>query len=383
VRLISSTGDYRLGNRPMPGFPILLYSDMTSCWQVNEFFRFYLQRGAIESKKSWEPIGRSLYDYFGFLEAHELDWDDVERGEDKNLLAAYRDYSFEVPKLARTTVRQRLTYICEFYKYAVRRSWISKLPYAFETRHVAAGARGFLAHASNAGGKAEAISVMPRAHKSLVKFLSVDQARLLLKAARNVHHAALIRLALCTGLRREELATFPLAYVFDPDKTGAVGANVAVTLDPADGSGMRTKGSKVRTIYMARAVMKGLKRYADHYRGERSSLSPHDMAPLFLNQTGRPFSQDGKGIEAIVRKLGRSVGLQTYPHILRHTYATNTLVSLQRRRRDSRIEPVVFLQRQLGHASLITTMVYLHLINELADDAVLTYDEEINAWCAE
>lgn len=62
--------------------------------------------------------------------------------------------------------------------------------------------------------------------------------------------------------------------------------------------------------------------------------------------------------------------------MLRHTYATHTLVALQRTR--STVEPLVFLQRQLGHRSIHTTMVYLHLINELADDAVLAYDSELN-----
>lgn len=60
----------------------------------------------------------------------------------------------------------------------------------------------------------------------------------------------------------------------------------------------------------------------------------------------------------------------------RHTYATHTLVALQRNRGS--VEPLVFLQRQLGHSSIQTTMVYLHLVNELADDAVLAYDDELN-----
>ena len=68
------------------------------------------------------------------------------------------------------------------------------------------------------------------------------------------------------------------------------------------------------------------------------------------------------------------------PHTLRHTYATHTLVALQRQRGETRegIEPLVFLQKQLGHASIQTTMEYLHLVNELADSAVLTYDDELN-----
>lgn len=353
---------------------------MSSCWEANEFFRFYLQRGAIESKKSWDPISRAIYDYFGFLEAHDLNWKDVARGEDKNLLAAYRDYSFEVAGLERTTVRQRLTYICEFYKYAVRRNWIDVLPYTIEIRHVTKNARGFLAHTQAKSGSAETKSVMPRAHRHLIKYLSIDQARMLLGAAVNIHHQTLIRLALSSGLRREELATFPLAYVLaaDPGPQGA--SHVVIRLDPSDGTGMQTKGSKARDIHISRAVLMGLKHYAAHYRGERASLSQGDQPHLFLNQYGLPFANDGQGIEAIVRKLGRKVGLKTYPHMLRHTYATHTLVSLQRRRRKAGIEPIVFLQHQLGHASINTTMVYLHLINEVADDAVLAYDEEIQSW---
>lgn len=62
--------------------------------------------------------------------------------------------------------------------------------------------------------------------------------------------------------------------------------------------------------------------------------------------------------------------------MLRHTYATHTLVTLQRNRGN--LDPLVFVQRQLGHSSIQTTMVYLHLVNELADDAVLAYDDELN-----
>jgi integrase/recombinase XerD len=69
--------------------------------------------------------------------------------------------------------------------------------------------------------------------------------------------------------------------------------------------------------------------------------------------------------------------------MLRHTYATHTLVALQRSRDRNRLEPLVFLQRQLGHVSINTTMVYLHLINELADEAVLAYDDELNDWATE
>jgi integrase/recombinase XerD len=53
---------------------------------------------------------------------------------------------------------------------------------------------------------------------------------------------------------------------------------------------------------------------------------------------------------------------------------------LQSRRRENRVEPLVFLQRQLGHASIQSTLIYLHLIHELVDDAVIAYDAELDAF---
>jgi integrase/recombinase XerD len=141
---------------------------------------------------------------------------------------------------------------------------------------------------------------------------------------------------------------------------------------------MKTKGGKPRVLYVSRHLMKDLHHYAVHYRGQRASLSKDVHRPLFLNQAGEPFSADGKSLDRIVRLIGQKAGLKVWTHMLRHTYATHTLVVLQRNRAANRIEPLVFLQQQLGHASIQTTMAYLHLINEVADDAVLAYDEELN-----
>ncbi|CAG2152075.1 tyrosine-type recombinase/integrase [Ralstonia mannitolilytica] len=381
MRLTSSTSDFTIAGVRRPGFPILLWKDMRSCEPVNEFLRVYLLRGTIESERSWEAIARALYDYFGFLEANGLQWDDVKRGEQKNLVAAYRDYSFKECHLARNTVRQRLVYVCEFYKYAVRKQWVDALPYAYELRRIGKSAE-FLAHIDRSGGEVQVPSVMPKKHKTLVRYLTLDQARRLLRAADNPHHHALVNLALRTGLRRLELATFPLSYVVDPDNLGTTEPNVTLHLDPEDGSGMRTKGSTPRDLVVSRNLMRYLHRYAIHYRGERSSLNNEPQLPLLLNQDGKPYAADGKGIGPIVCELGRRADVQAHPHILRHTYATHTLSSLQRARKSSGIEPLIFLKSQLGHKSLRSTEIYLHCSNELAISAIIEYDRELEseAW---
>lgn len=63
MELVWATEDLVIAGRPYPGFPILLWDTMDSCVPANEFFRHYLLRGAIGSRKSWPSTGRALYDF--------------------------------------------------------------------------------------------------------------------------------------------------------------------------------------------------------------------------------------------------------------------------------------------------------------------------------
>lgn len=376
MELVWATEDFVIAGQPYPGFPILLWDTMESCVPANHFFRHYLLRGAIGSERSWPSTGRALYDFFSFIQAHELDWHDVDRGEAKSLVAAYRDYCLVTCELAPGTTRQRLHYICKFYELALKEGWVERLPFTYEERSVRRKA-SFLAHVDASGGKVMANDVMPRTYKALPRFLSMAEVKALLSAVENPHHRIMMRLALHTGLRREEIATFPLAYVFSPEIAGRTERNLRIRLDPFDGSGMVTKGSKAREIYVSRQFMADLYRYVTKVRGERASLSKPPQRALFLNQSGEPYGKDGKSLNRIISKAGKQAGIKVHAHMLRHTYATHTLVSLQRKP-ASGLEPLVFVQRQLGHSSIQTTMVYLHLINEMADEAVLAYDDELN-----
>lgn len=377
MELVWATEDFVIAGQPYPGFPILLEDSMESCVPANQFFRHYLLRGDIGSKRSWPSTGRALYDFFSFIRAHELDWRDVDRGEAKSLVAAYRDYCLVTCKLSPNTTRQRLHYICKFYNFALKEGWVNRLPFTYEERAVRRQA-GFLAHVDASGGKVMANDVMPRSHKILPKFLSMLEVKALLAATDNPHHRMMVRLALHTGLRREELATFPLTYVIDPNKTVRTERNLRIRLDPYDGSGMMTKGSKPREILVSRQFMAELYRYVTKVRGERASLSKASQQVLLLNQFGEPYGEDGKSLNRIINKAGTRAGIKVHTHMLRHTYATHTLVSLQHNP-TSGIDPLVFLQRQLGHSSIQTTMVYLHLVNEMADEAVMAYSDELNA----
>lgn len=377
MELVLATRDYAVAGLPREGFPILLWSSMESCVPANRFLQHYLLRGRIASKNSWKTIGQAIYDYFGFLEAHDLNWDDVDRDQtQRTLVVGYRDYCLDELSQKLNTVRLRLLYVCEFYRYAFRHGWINKLPFEQEERR-SRNTGSFLMHARGRS-VTEVPDVMPVRRPQPIKFLSRSGIHDLLNAPANTHHRMLIRLALHTGLRREELATFPVAYVFDPDKTDWKSRNVRVRLDPEDGQGMRTKGMRSREIFMTRWFMKELAQYVKLHRSEHIA-DGETPNTLFLNNVGKPFAASGKAIERIVRTLGARSGVQVHTHMLRHTYATHTLVALQRNRTVG-LDPLVFVQKQLGHASIQTTMIYLHMINELADEAVLAYSDELDGW---
>lgn len=120
-----------------------------------------------------------------------------------------------------------------------------------------------------------------------------------------VRNTAIVRLLYAMALRRFEVANIDLEHVdFGAGKLQIVG-----------------KGRKNPTeMTMPASVVKAL--------GEWVALRGRDPGPLFLSMdpakkgTGR---LDGSSIRRIVRKLGQEVGLNLWPHGLRHSSITSAL----------------------------------------------------------
>ena len=64
---------------------------------------------------------------------------------------------------------------------------------------------------------------------------------------------------------------------------------------------------------------------------------------------------DAGTIESFVRKLGRKVGVDAYPHKFRRTCATNALRNGM---------PIEMVSKMLGHEQLSTTQIYLDISDE-------------------
>ena len=85
-------------------------------------------------------------------------------------------------------------------------------------------------------------------------------------------------------------------------------------------------------------------------------------------------------LHLIARCARHGVRLQAHAHLLRHTFAVLTLEQLQRghianlaelnseqRGHYTRVfgDPLDWVRRRLGHASITTTQIYLHTLEEL------------------
>ncbi|WP_298233969.1 hypothetical protein [uncultured Azohydromonas sp.] len=78
-----------------------------------------------------------------------------------------------------------------------------------------------------------------------------------------------------------------------------------------------------------------------------------------------------------MQDLGRKVGFDIRPLMLRHSYAIHTLLLLKAHP-DIRLEPLMYVRDRLGHKSVQTTMVYLQQIERLLGAEALSMMAEFD-----
>lgn len=108
------------------------------------------------------------------------------------------------------------------------------------------------------------------------------------------------------------------------------------------------KGAKERTVFFNDEAKVSLRAYIEK-RGH--------ISPALFTSTKAPHQQlKTHALEDIVRKVGERAGIKTYPHKLRHTFATVGLRNGM---------PLEKLQALLGHTNPQTTLIYAKLNSDI------------------
>ncbi|MDE6118089.1 MAG: site-specific tyrosine recombinase XerD [Duncaniella sp.] len=125
---------------------------------------------------------------------------------------------------------------------------------------------------------------------------------------------------------------------------------------------VRGKGNKERLVPMSDAAISEI----DDYLIDRAALpvKPGEENILFLNRRGRRLTRER--IFQIVKSLAEEAGIRKSisPHTLRHSFATHLLEGGANLRA---------IQQMLGHESIVTTQIYIHLDRSTLRSDILTF----------
>lgn len=177
----------------------------------------------------------------------------------------------------------------------------------------------------------------PKMWKNLPEFLSVEEIDKLLSSVRkdkkNLRDRAILELLYSSGLRVSELVEL---------RVNSINFNEGIVK-------CHGKGNKERIVPVGDYALEVIQKYLVS-RSKQNEIG--DESYLFTNPSGKKISRIA--VWQIVKKRARLAGIkkETYPHMMRHSFATHLL----ERGADLRA-----VQEMLGHSDISTTQIYTHV----------------------
>lgn len=225
-------------------------------------------------------------------------------------ILAFRNYLLSERRLALATVKRRLCCVRSLFRWLVRKNDLGISPFT-------------------------SLDLQVRLPDRLPRTLTTEHAGRLVSGlnALGPHVAIVAGLLLTTGMR--------------------VGELVRLNLDDVDVQSGRIrvfgKGARERIVFLSNEALRlDLARYL----GTRHRKGTSRRRRLLVTDRGRPAT--AAHVRRYVSSLAKATGvpIRVTPHMLRHTTATMLLEAGT---------DIRFVQRLLGHRSIVTTQIYAHV----------------------
>lgn len=170
----------------------------------------------------------------------------------------------------------------------------------------------------------------PRKEKKLPIVLSVTEVATMIKATQNIKHRTLIILAYSSGMRRSEIMLLKPCHIDS--------ARMCIRV-------VHGKGKKDRFTILSSKALENLRFYYQMFKPETFLFEP-------MGRKGTTLS--ASSLNNIVKQAAKRAGIKKEIsfHTLRHSFATHML--------ENGIN-IRIIQQFLGHTSIKTTSVYLHI----------------------
>lgn len=252
---------------------------------------------------------QDLGDFATYLGESRLELPDVDRHSIRGYLAELSNRG-----LSRGSVIRKVSTIKGFFRYLDREGELDRNPLL--------ALRG------------------PKKPQKLPSFLRMDQVESLLNApesdtAQGLRDRAILEFLFSSGVRVSELVHLDVRDVLQADGEVVV----------------RGKGGKERRVFIGGPARMALGRYLKDGRPQLM-LDGQRIGALFLNRNGTRLS--ARSVQKLVRSyaIKANIDQRTYPHLLRHSFATHMLENGAELR---------VVQELMGHSNVNTTQIYTHV----------------------
>ena len=200
----------------------------------------------------------------------------------------------------------------------------------------------------------------PRTERKLPEVLSVEEIDAMigsidLATPEGERNRAIMETLYGCGLRVSELVNLEISHVYLDEMYLMV----------------EGKGSKQRLVPLSPVAAELIRAYIGGRRGE-APVKPGEENIVFLNNRGSRLTR--VMIFYIVKRLAEAAGIRrtVSPHTLRHSFATHLLEGGANLRA---------IQQMLGHESIATTEIYLHVDRRRLRDQIMQFHPRAALTC--